>query len=132
MRQNWPKFFLIISRAGKRGENEITYSHVHQNRQTFRFHKLTCLKISLIFTLLLLYIKHIKVFGVLPLQRHPSPLSGSIWFFIVFSILSLIFFLITVFTNIFFLSCHCFTYIFLFTVLLELIFFTFQHSLGYF
>ena len=38
----------------------------------------------------------------MPLQRHPSPLSGSIWFFIVFSILSLIFFLITVFTNIFF------------------------------
>ena len=75
---------------------------------------------------------HTKVFGVLPLQRHPSPLSGSIWFFIVFSILSLIFFLITVFTNIFFLSYHCFTYIFLFTVLLELIFFTFQHSLGYF
>ena len=66
---------------------------------------------------------HTKVFGVLPLQRHPSPLSGSIWFFIVFSILSLIFFLITVFTNIFFLSYHCFTYIFLFTVLLELIFF---------
>ena len=75
---------------------------------------------------------YITVFGVLPLQRHPSPLSGSIWFFIVFSILSLIFFLITVFTNIFFLSYHCFTYIFFFTVLLELIFFTFQHSLGYF
>ena len=59
----------------------------------------------------------------MPLQRHPSPLSRSIWFFIVFSILSLIFFLITVFTNIFFLSYHCFTYIFLFTALLELIFF---------
>ena len=58
------------------------------------------------------------------MQRHPSPLSGSIWFFnVFFSILSLIFFLITVFTNIFFLSYHCFTYIFLFTVLLELIFF---------
>ena len=62
---------------------------------------------------------YLKVFGVLPLQRHPSPLSGSIWFFIVFSILSLIFFLFTVFTNIFFLSYHCFTYIFLFTVLHE-------------
>ena len=37
--------------------------------------------------------------------------------------LNSVFFLITVFTSIFFLSYHCFTYIYLFTVLLELIFF---------
>ena len=61
-----------------------------------------------------------------------SPLGEHFLVFLVFSILSLIFFLITVLTNIFFLSYHCFTYIFLFTVLLELIFFTLQHSLGYF
>ena len=69
------------------------------------------------------------MFGVLTLQRHRSPLSGSIWSFNYF--FSLIFFLLSLFSLVF-LSYHCFTYIFLISILLVLIFFTFQHSPGYF
>ena len=54
------------------------------------------------------------------MQRHPSPLQGSIWFFHYFIHFSLIFFLITVFTNIFFLSLV--NLYFFITFLLELIF----------
>ena len=45
---------------------------------------------------------YLKVFGVFPLQRHPSPLSGSIWSFHYF--FTYIFSLVTVFTSISFLS----------------------------
>ena len=54
---------------------------------------------------------YLKVFVVFPLQRHHSPLSGSIWSFIIFSLIHF-FFLLSLFSLIF-LSCHCFTYIFL-------------------
>ena len=68
------------------------------------------------------------MFGVLPLQRqqrHPS--QGAFGLFIIFS---LIFFLLSLFSLVF-LSYHFFTYIFP-PILLELIFFTFHHSLGCF
>ena len=57
----------------------------------------------------------------LALQRHPSPLSGSIWSFHYFFTFLLLFFLLTLF-SLKFLSYHCFTYIFPIDILFELFF----------
>ena len=76
------------------------------------------------------YLIYLKVFGVLPLQRHPSPLSGSIWSFHYFIIFHLYFFL-SMFSLIF-LSYHCSLIFSLSLSFFSWFFFTFQHSLGCF
>ena len=75
----------------------------------------------------------LKVCGVLPFQRHSSPLSGSIWYFhyYFFIIVSLRFFLITVFTNISFVSLLHLYFSYHYSSWVDFSF-LFQHSLGCF
>ena len=68
---------------------------------------------------LLLLLLLLKVFGVLPLQRHPSPLSGSIWSFHYY------------FFHLYF-SYHFFTSISFFFITVPLVFFLSLSSLSWF